>query len=140
MKETKPMAKAAGGRKPGAAVGALLGLARQGVAELIDPRLEDVYWQQHYLQRPYVDFGARYEDYGPAYRYGLQAYTAGGGRSFAQAEPELAAGWDEAREESELAWHDARHAVRDAWLRAQERIEQALPGDADGGPLMGDRK
>jgi hypothetical protein len=114
-------------------VGALLGgLAGKSVAELIDPTLEDVYWQRHYLQRPYVDADASYDDYGPAYRYGLQAYTERRGRSFAEAEPELAAGWDEVREDSQLAWHDARHAARDAWLRAHERIEQALPGDADG--------
>lgn len=121
------------GTVAGAAVGAVLGgLAGKSVAELIDPTLEDVYWQSHYLQRPYVDEGARYADYGPAYRYGVEARTRGGGRSFTDAEPGLAAGWDEAREGSELAWHDARHAVRDAWLRAHERIEQALPPDPDG--------
>jgi len=121
------------GTVAGAAVGALLGgLAGKSVAELIDPTLEDVYWQGHYLQRPYVDENASYDDYGPAYRYGLDAYTRRRGRSFTESEPELAAGWEEAREDSALAWHDARHAARDAWLRAYERIEQALPGDADG--------
>jgi hypothetical protein len=129
MKEAKPQARNPFRHPPAALLG---GLAGKSVAELIDPTLEDVYWQGHYLQRPYVDEKASYDDYGPAYRYGLQAYTRGGGRSFAEAEPELAAGWEDARGDSALAWHDARHAVRDAWWRAHERIGPALPGNADG--------
>jgi len=116
----------------GAAAGAVIGgLTGKGVAELIDPTLEDAYWQKHYTQRPYVPAEASYDDYGPAYRYGVDAYTRRNGRSFDEAEVDLAAGWNSARHTSQLEWHDARHAVRDAWRRAHQRIEQALPGDAD---------
>lgn len=121
------------GTAVGAAVGAVVGgLAGKSVAELIDPTLENVYWEAHYRQREYVPPDANYNDYGPAYRYGVDAYTRRDGRTFDQSETDLAAGWERARESSELGWHDARHAVRDAWRRAHERIEQALPGDADG--------
>ena len=60
----------------GAAVGALLGgWAGKSVAEYVDPTAEDAYWQQNFQDRPYAQ-GGRYEDYGPAYRYGVNAYRS----------------------------------------------------------------
>jgi hypothetical protein len=116
----------------GAAVGAVIGgLAGKSVAELIDPTLEDAYWQQHYLDRPYVRPEASYDDYGPAYRYGVDAYTRRDGRSFDEAETDLAAGWHDARHTSRLDWFDARLAVRDAWTRAHDRIETPPQEDPD---------
>jgi hypothetical protein len=117
----------------GAAVGAVLGgLAGKAAAEMLDPTVEEAYWREEYQRRPYVTEGASYDDYGPAYRYGLDTYTRRDGRSFDEAETDLAAGWTSARRTSRLEWDDARHAARDAWQRAGDLAERALPGDADG--------
>src|ERR1700754_1164778 len=63
------------GTAVGAAVGAVLGgLAGKGGAEGNDPTAEHAYWRETYSTRPYVESGARYDDYGPAYAYGLWAY------------------------------------------------------------------
>jgi hypothetical protein len=114
----------------GAAVGAIAGgLVGKSVSELVDPTLEDAYWRSNYQNRPYVPVDARYEDYAPAYRYGVTRYAEG--RSFDDAEADLAAGWDDARGDSRLAWDDARHASRDAWDRVRDTVERATPGDSD---------
>ena len=43
----------------GAVVGAVVGgLAGKGVAELVDPTVEDAYWRETYATRPYVSTGA----------------------------------------------------------------------------------
>lgn len=107
----------------GTAIGAVVGgLAGKTVAELVDPTVEDFYWREHYQQRPYVPEGAGFEDYGPAYRYGLKAYTEEPGRSFDDREASLQAGWAAARGSSRLDWNDARHAARDAWHRTEDLV------------------
>src|SRR6476661_57102 len=55
----------------GAAVGAVVGavaggLAGKGVAESIDPTVEDNYWRETYAKRPYYDQKASYDQYRPA--------------------------------------------------------------------------
>jgi len=119
------------GTLAGAAIGAVAGgLAGKAVAEQVDPTVEDAYWRENYASRPYVGTGAVYEDYGPAYRYGVDSYAGHGGR-FEDAEPDLATGWERARGTSRLDWSDARHASRDAWSRLSDTIERAAPGDSD---------
>ena len=50
----------------GAAVGAIIGgLAGKGVAESIDPTVEDTYWRGNFSSRPYVQTNSDYQDYGP---------------------------------------------------------------------------
>jgi hypothetical protein len=118
------------GTLTGATVGAVAGgLAGKAVAERIDPTLEDAYWRENYSSRPYVGTGAVYEDYGPAYRYGVESYASG--RSFEDAEADMATGWEGARGTSRLGWSDARHASRDAWRRLSDSVERAVPGDSD---------
>jgi hypothetical protein len=114
----------------GAAVGAVVGglaggLGGKAIAETIDPTAEEAYWRENYSSRPYAK-GSSFEDYGPAYRYGVQAY--GHSTSGSWEEDELAAGWAGARGKSKLGWDKAKLAARDAW----DRVERALPGDADG--------
>ena len=76
----------------GGLVGALAGgLAGKGLAEMIDPTAEEAYWRENFSSRPYVAQGATYDDYGPAYRYGVDAYGRYEGQSFEKAEPELCA-------------------------------------------------
>lgn len=108
----------------GAAVGAVVGgLAGKGVAESIDPTVEDAYWRDNYATRDYVGAGRSYEDYGPAYRYGVNRYDRD--RSFEDMEPELADGWAGARGASALTWGDASPAARDAWDRVGSRYRTA---------------
>ena len=67
----------------GAVAGAVVGgLAGKGIAGLIDPVAEDNYWRDAYSSRPYVSSGATYDDYGPAYRYGIDSYQRYEGRPF----------------------------------------------------------
>ncbi len=100
----------------GAAVGAVVGgLAGKGVAESIDPTVEDAYWRENFASRDYVSADRSYDDYGPAYGYGVSRYE--GERTFEDAEPELADGWMGARGQSSLGWGEASPAARDAWER-----------------------
>jgi hypothetical protein len=102
----------------GAAVGAVVGgLAGKRVAEAIDPTLEDSFWRDNYSDRPYIERGATYDDYGPAYAFGVDAVKRHPGRAFDETEPELSRQWTAASGASTLGWASARHAVRDAWNR-----------------------
>lgn len=110
------------GTMVGAVVGAVVGgLAGSGVAEMIDPAVEEAYWRDNYGNRPYVASGAVFDDYGPAYRYGLDAYGKHEGSSFDDAEPALRDDWASARGASRLEWDDAKHATRDSWQRIGAR-------------------
>ncbi len=103
----------------GAALGAIVGgLAGKSVAETIDPTLEDAYWRVNFMHRPYVAEGSNFDDYGPAYGYGVASYSRYLGRSFDDREAELARDWVSARGRSNLEWALARNATRDAWGRA----------------------
>ncbi len=102
----------------GAAVGAVLGgLAGKSLAESVDPTREDAYWRENFAGRPYVESGSSYGDYGPAYAYGVRAFGRLPGRSFDDAEADLARDWPNARGESRLSWDRARSAAREAWDR-----------------------
>ena len=116
----------------GAAVGAVAGgLAGKAVAESIDPTREDAYWRDNYSSRPYVDRDATYDDYGPAYGYGVNAYSRYPGRRFDEVERDLERGWGDVRGTSRLTWERAKGATRDAWNRVSDSVERAIPGDSD---------
>ncbi|HET7730163.1 MAG TPA: hypothetical protein VFK48_09035 [Usitatibacter sp.] len=116
----------------GAAVGAVVGgLAGKGVAEMIDPTVEEAYWRENYTSRPYVTSGASFDDYGPAYSYGVDNYARYPGRSFDEVEPELSREWQRAKGRSSLTWEHAKHAARDSWQRVSDTVERATPGDSD---------
>lgn len=106
----------------GAAVGAIVGgLAGKGVAETIDPTSEAAYWRDNFKSRPYAENATSFDDYGPAYGYGVSSYTKYPGRSFDDAEADLSRNWDGARGASKLQWDQARNATRDAWERIGNR-------------------
>jgi hypothetical protein len=92
----------------------------------------DSYWRNQWSSRPYVQDGATYDDYGPAYRHGEDAHTRYPGRHFDEIEPDLGRDWQTARGNSSLEWEHARHASRDAWERLKDGAERLMPGDADG--------
>lgn len=107
----------------GAAVGAIAGgLAGKGVAEVMDPTVENAYWRDNFTDRPYVEGGAKFDDYGPAYGYGVDSSTKFGDRNFDDIEPDLARDWDAARGTSSLSWERARNASRDAWERVRRPL------------------
>ena len=102
----------------GAAIGAVAGgLAGKGVAESVNPTVEEAYWRDNYQTRPYAKADLGYETYQPAYKYGWETRSHYAGKKFDQVEGELASGWDSARGTSKLAWNDAKSATRDAWDR-----------------------
>jgi hypothetical protein len=109
----------------GAAVGAIVGgLAGKGVAESIDPTAEEAYWRGNYASRDYVAPDRSFDDYGPAYGYGVAMYE--GDRSFDDVEPALADGWMGVRGQSTLGWGEASPAARDAWERIGSRSTPPL--------------
>ena len=115
----------------GTAVGAIVGgLAGKGIAEQIDPTVEDAYWRDNYASRPYVS-GGSYDDYGPAYSYGVNSYSKYAGRDFDDVESDLSRDWDSVRGKSSLTWERAKHATKDAWNRVSDSVERAIPGDSD---------
>lgn len=121
------------GTAVGAVVGALAGgMTGKAVADMVDPRAEDEYWRQNWNTRDYADNQYNYDqDYGSAYRYGVDAYGRYPGRNYDEIESDLSTGWDRARGESRLGWENAKHATRDAWQRVSDTVERATPGDSD---------
>jgi hypothetical protein len=114
----------------GSAIGAVAGgLSGKAAAEAIDPTVEDAYWRENYTTRPYAEPGRTYDDYQPAYRAGYEGYGryVGTGRTYDEVEPELQRDYETRHGRTGVAWERARHATRDAW----NRVERAIPGDAD---------
>ena len=107
----------------GAALGAIVGgLAGKSAAEAIDPTAEDVYWRDNFTHRPYAGPNASFDDYGPAYGYGVAAYRRFPGRRFNDLDVDLSQDWAAARGPSRLEWAHAREAARDAWQRWAESL------------------
>ena len=107
------------------------GLAGNTIAESIDPAAEEAYWRENYSSRPYDTRGASFNEYRPAYSYGVDAHRRYEGQSFEQAEPELMRDWDRVKGMSSLTWENAKHAVRDSWQRVSDFVESATPGDSN---------
>ena len=109
----------------GAVVGAVAGgLAGKGAAEAVNPTAEDAYWRSNYANRPYYEKNYDYDtDYRPAYEYGWTSASQHKGKSFSEAESDLASGWEKTRAKSRLGWDKAKFATRDAFdrLRRDDR-------------------
>jgi hypothetical protein len=109
----------------GAVVGAVAG------HKAADPAVEEKYWRDNYSTRPYAQKDARFEDYSPAYRAGVDSYSRNPGRTWDEVEPEIGRNWGSTRGQSSLEWERARPAARDAWDRLINATERAIPGDSD---------
>jgi hypothetical protein len=113
----------------GLVVGAVAGgLGGKGVAEMIDPTVEDAYWREEYSSSPYVEDGVSYETYRSAYRTGYDGYTRYPGKKFEEVESDLQRDYEKSRGNSTLPWDKAKDAARDAW----HRVEKASIGDGNG--------
>jgi phage tail tape-measure protein len=105
------------GTAVGAVVGAVAGgLAGKGVAESIDPTVEDAYWRDNFATRPYAA-NTTYDEYRPAYQYGWESRASRPKQTWMQAERELEQGWQSGKYHTKLGWDRAKHAARDAWER-----------------------
>ena len=106
----------------GAVAGAVVGgLAGKGVAEVVDPTRESAYWRDNFTARPYVETGASFDDYGPAYRYGVDSSQKYVGQNFDDVESTMSRSWDTVKGTSALAWDRARNATRDSWERVRRQ-------------------
>ena len=102
----------------GMVVGAVAGgLAGKGVAEAVDPTRESAYWRDNFSDREYVEPGSTFDDYGPAYGFGVDARSRYPGRDFDAVEADLSGDWNDRRGTSSLSWARAKLAARDAWDR-----------------------
>lgn len=111
----------------GAVVGAISGgLAGKGAAEAFNPTVEHEYWGKEFVSRPYYTKGTPYEQYGPAYQYGWESYSAHKGKAFNEVEQQLAGNWERRRGQSQLSWNHVKGASQDAW----ERVEKTRRGDS----------
>jgi hypothetical protein len=110
------------GALAGAAVGAVAGgLAGKGVAEKLDPTVEDAYWMKNYSNEPYYKSGYTFDDYAPAYRTGYSSVgMVSDGRTFDDIDADLEADYNRRRGKSRLAWPEARAAARAAHDRFME--------------------
>jgi hypothetical protein len=111
----------AAGIVAGAVVG---GLAGKGVAEKIDPTVEDAYWRDNYRTRGYVDKNAAWESYGPAYRTGYEGYSRYRGKRYEDVEADLRRDYEKSKAAATLPWDKARYATRDAWQRLERPVSE----------------
>ena len=104
----------------GAAIGGIAGgLTGKGLAEGINPTVEDTYWRENFNSRPYVKAGSPYHDYEPAYRFGWEGRGRYGELDWEGAESRMREDWRRVSGES-LDWERASPAVRDAFDRIRK--------------------
>ena len=102
----------------GAAIGAVAGgLSGKSAAEAVNPTAEDTYWRETYLREPYYVPGKPFEYYAPGFRAGWEGRVRYDGRTFDEAEPELAAEYLFTKSELDPPWADVKAAARAAWNR-----------------------
>ncbi len=79
-------------------------------------RSSDSYFSESFDKADYRDQDSGFEDYQPAYRYGVQARTMYADRDWDESlESELSRDWGSRRGNSKLDWDRAKAAVRDAF-------------------------
>ena len=113
----------------GTVIGAVAGgLAGKGVAESIDPTVEDAYWREHHGKQEYATDDRPFDAFAPAYRTGYSGYREG--QSFDEREAELRTEYEavpvagsEAKTpgtmQNPLRWDEAREAARSAYERVR---------------------
>jgi uncharacterized protein YjbJ (UPF0337 family) len=112
----------------GAAAGAVAGgLAGKGIAEAVNPTVEEEYWRKEYKNRPYYKTGAEYETYQPYYKYGWESAIRPEyrGRKFEDIERQLETEWPSYHGTPTNEFGEYRGATRDAYERASASIAQA---------------
>lgn len=139
---------ASGGALAGAAVGAVAGpigtaiglvagavaggMVGKGIAETMDPAVEDEYWKKNFSKQDYVDHDSPYTIYEPAFRTGYEGRGQYPGKTFEDAEDNLKRDYERSRGEFSLGWERARPAIRDAWNRGGHATGVIVAGDKPG--------
>ena len=108
---------AAGAQKAPSITSTAGGPTVPGVGQANAQRLEHAYWRANFSESDYVEQGSSFDDYGPAYDFGVNARGRYPGRNFDDVESEMACDWVAGRGVSSLSWTNARFAARDAWDR-----------------------
>ena len=109
----------------GGVIGAVAGgLAGRGIAEMVDPEVEDRYWREAHRDEPYYVEGREWDHYAPAYRAGYEGRVKYDGRTFDDVEPDLAADYERFRG-NDMSWEEVRPASRAAWDRIDQRVRSA---------------
>ncbi len=88
------------------------------------PTVEHDYWRQNYTKRPYVQSGASYDEYAPAYQQGWEARQQYAGQNFEDFEGQVGQDWEKRRGKSKLTWEQAKEAARDSWARTGKLRDQ----------------
>ncbi len=114
----------------GGVIGAVVGgLAGKAAGEALNPTAEEAFWKENYIKEPYYEAGRSFDDYGPAYRLGLNGRSRYEGQ-WTAVEPRLASEWDSNRGSSTLNWDKASHASRAAYHRADSQVRTSGHGSA----------
>lgn len=108
------------GAVAGGALGAVVG---HRLSEAVDPRGDLGHFEQIYRTMPYYVDDMTWDDYAPAYRYGLDTYATRGGQPLEAAASMLAQDWSRARGVSRLSWEQAQPAVAHAWRELDETLQ-----------------
>jgi uncharacterized protein (TIGR02284 family) len=125
------------GAAVGGVVGAVVGgLAGHAAGEAVNPTAEEAFWRDNYNKEPYYQHGRTWDDYGPAYRLGLN------GRSryedpWTSVEPRLASEWESTRGNSTLNWETAGPAANAAYHRADEQVRNYQATNSGTGTTTG---
>ena len=113
-----PISGSPGAHPVGTGLGAAAGgLAGKGIADRINPTVEESFWRANYTREPYYERGYNFEDYHPGYRTGWEGRRRYENRRFDEVERELSREYQRNRGESRLDWAKNRHAARAAWER-----------------------
>jgi uncharacterized protein YjbJ (UPF0337 family) len=116
------------GAAVGAAVGAVAGgLAGKGIAEAVNPTVEETYWREQFKNRPYYKSGTDFDTYSPYYRYGWESATRPEfrGRKYDEIERQLETEWPSYRGTASGEFREFKGATRDAYDRASSSLERA---------------
>ena len=107
----------------GAAAGAIVGgAAGDAIADNFDPKIEEVYWQENFRNRPYYKQGDKYEDYLPAYRFGWESAIRDeyNDRNFDALESDLRTEWEK-QQKPYRNWDDARAMIEEGFVRIRNQ-------------------
>ena len=123
---------AAVGGPVGAVAGAIVGgvagaYSGRGVAEAVNPTIEEQYWRENHPAQTYATEEYGYEYYAPAYRLGYEAAGKYPGKKFEEIEDEMALDYAKHRPEGALPWDQARHATKAAWDRVSGVVSPRDP-------------
>jgi hypothetical protein len=113
---------AAIGGPVGAAVGAVVGgiagaFSGRGVAEAMNPTVEESYWREKHEEQPWADAESNFEHYAPAYRTGYEGVMKYAGKHYDEIELDLARDYEKNDANLAIPWDRARPAVKAAWDR-----------------------